>query len=405
MHHVAVQRGAVPRSSYDAHFLIVAEHMQTDNRRTALVLPGGGARAAYQAGVLSAIRDMLPDDTVNPFPILCGTSAGAINTATLACNADNFRAAVGTLNDVWRDMHACDVYRSDPIGIGISGASWLSSLALGWFIRRSPKSLLDNEPLRRMLGRRLDFGNIDRSIAHGTLHAVAVTASGYTSGHSVSFFQAHSSVESWSRTHRFGSRERLSVEHLMASAAIPFVFPAIRLHREWFGDGSMRQVAPISPAIHLGAEKILVIGAGRMNNNMGRQRSTMYPTLAQIAGHAMSAIFLDGLAVDIERLERINRTLSRIPDAVKEGSDIALRPIETLVISPSQRLDYLAAKHARALPRSVRLLLRGVGAMNKSGGALTSYLLFEQPYTRALIELGYQDTEARQDEVRSFLKI
>ncbi|MFC5302391.1 patatin-like phospholipase family protein [Azospira restricta] len=379
--------------------------MTADNSRTALVLPGGGARAAYQAGVLAAIRDLLPDATVNPFPILCGTSAGAINAATLACNAGNFRAAVEVLNDVWRNMRASDVYRADALGVATSGARWLSSLALGWFIRRSPRSLLDNEPLRQMLLRRLDFANIDRNLADGALRAVSVTASGYTSGHSVTFFQAHAEVDTWTRTHRFGCRDRLGVEHLMASSAIPFVFPAVKLNREWFGDGSMRQLAPISPAIHLGAEKVLVIGAGRINEQIERRRGETYPSLAQVAGHALSSIFLDGLSVDIERMQRINRTLSVIPDEVKARAGIALRPIETLVIAPSQRLDFLAARHARALPRAVRVLLRGMGAMNRAGGALTSYLLFEQPYTRALIELGYRDTEALADEVRAFLGI
>ena len=377
----------------------------THNARTALVLPGGGARAAYQAGVLSAICEMLPDPVESPFPILCGTSAGAINAATLACNAENFRAGVEALNEVWRNMRARHVYRADPLGVAASGARWLSSLALGWFIRKSPRSLLDNEPLRQLLAARLDFRNIDHAIASGALRAVSITASGYTSGHSITFFQAGSEIDTWSRTHRFGSRDRLSVEHLMASAAIPFVFPAIKLHREWFGDGSMRQLAPVSPAIHLGADKILVIGAGRMTEKQERQRGEAYPSLAQIAGHALSSIFLDGLAVDIERMQRINRTLSVIPEEVKENNGMALRPIETLVIAPSQRLDHLAARHARALPRSVRILLRGMGAMNRAGGALTSYLLFEQPYTRALIELGYRDTEARRDEVRAFLEI
>ncbi len=375
------------------------------NSRTALILTGGGARAAYQAGVLLAICELLPDATRNPFPILCGTSAGAINAATLACQADNFRAGVETVAAVWRNMRAGDVYRADPIGIGTTGARWLSALMFGWAFKHSPRSLLDNEPLRGLLERHLDFHNIDRAIASGSLYAVSLTASGYTSGHSVSFFQARAEVEAWERTHRFGCRTQLNINHLMASSAIPFVFPAVHLNREYFGDGSMRQLAPISPAIHLGAQKILVIGAGRMSEKAQRQRSDGYPTLAQIAGHTLSSIFLDSLAVDVERMQRINSTLAIIPEALKRNGSVALRPVQSLVIAPSERLDYLAARHARALPWAVRLLLRGVGAMNRQGGALTSYLLFEQPYTRALIDLGYKDAMARREDLKVFLEV
>jgi NTE family protein len=373
--------------------------------KTALILTGGGARAAYQAGVLAAVAELLPDPTRNPFPILCGTSAGAFNAATLACQAENFRAAVDNLVSVWRNMRAGQVYRADPVGIGLSGARWLSMLALGWLLKNPPRSLLDNSPLRQLLDRHLDFGGIDRAIAAGALHAVSITASGYESGESVSFFQARGDAETWRRTQRVGSRVRLSIDHLMASSAIPFIFPAIKIHREYFGDGSMRQIAPISPAIHLGAERILVIGAGRMNEVQQRMSYGHYPTLAQIAGHALSSIFLDSLAVDIERMQRINRTLSALPEAVREAAGLNLRPIRTLVIAPSKRLDHLAARHARALPWSVKVLLTGAGALNRRGGALTSYLLFEQPYTRALIDLGYGDTLARADEVRAFLDL
>lgn len=371
--------------------------------RTALILTGGGARAAYQAGVLLAIRELLPESTPNPFPILCGTSAGAINAATLACGASDFRQAVDHLVEVWRGFRAHDVYRADPIGITASGARWLSALAFGWLVKSNPRSLLDNSPLVRLLGRELDFAGIDRAIAAGALDAVSITASGYTSGESVSFFQGRSDLETWRRTQRIGCRAELGLDHLLASSAIPFVFPAIRIHREYFGDGSMRQLAPISPAIHLGAERILVIGAGRMAEQRERRRSEGYPSLAQIAGHALSAIFLDSLASDIERLQRINHTVSRLPTEARRERGISLRPVETLVIAPSQRLDVLAARYARALPWSVRALLTGIGAMNRSGGALTSYLLFEQPYTQALIDLGYRDTMERGGEVAAFL--
>lgn len=373
--------------------------------RTALILTGGGARAAYQAGVLLAIARLTRQQRRNPFPILCGTSAGAINAAGLACLADDFGKAVSILVKTWRRMKAGDVYRADALGIGLSGARWLSLLATGWLTRDPPRSLLDNGPLRRLLGQLIDFSGIERAINSGALHAVSISASGYESGESISFYQGHPAIAPWRRVQRMGTPTRIGLDHLLASSAIPFIFPAIRIHREFFGDGSMRQLAPISPAIHLGAQRVLIIGAGRKHDIQERQPVDHYPTLAQIAGHALSSIFLDSLAVDIERMERINTTLSKIPEAIRHASGIALHPIETLVISPSERLDSIAAEHADALPWPVKALLGGLGAMNRHGGALTSYLLFEKPYTRRLIDLGYADTLARSDEVATFLRV
>jgi NTE family protein len=373
--------------------------------RTALVLSGGGARAAYQVGVLAAIRELLPVPRVNPFPILCGTSAGAINAASLATRAEDFGAAVTDLVEVWGSFHAAQVYRADPAGIAVSGACWLSALMFGWVVRSSPRSLLDSAPLRALLNERLELGNIERSIASGALYAISITASGYFSGQSISFFQGGDGIQPWNRTQRMGARVRIGVDHLLASSAIPFIFPAVKLHREYFGDGSMRQLAPISPAIHLGAERILVVGAGRMTQESERKRGDVYPSLAQIAGHALASIFLDSLSVDLELLQRINSTLGAIPAEVRQQCGIALRPIRTLVIAPSERLDYLAARHVRSLPGPVRALLRGVGATSRNGSALASYLLFERPYTEALIELGYRDTMARRDEVCRFLDV
>ncbi len=378
--------------------------MTTSGVKTALVLSGGGARAAYQVGVLKAIRELMPNKTRNPFPILVGTSAGAINAAVLAANSQDFGRAVDGVVNVWENFHADQVYRADALGVAITAARWLGTLMFGWLLpgHLAPRSLLDNAPLRQLLSHKFKAARIADAIESQALHALSVTCSGYNSGQSVSFFQGRADIESWQRTQRVGAHVTLGVEHLMASSAIPFIFPAVKLHREYFGDGSMRQLAPISPAIHLGAEKVLVVGAGRMAQESERPHVEGYPSLAQVAGHTLSSIFLDSLWMDIERMGRINQTLALIPEE-KRTTGSGLRPIDVLVISPSERLDHLAAKHASSLPRPVRVLLRSIGAMNRNGGALTSYLLFEPAYTCALIDLGYNDAMARKEEVLAFL--
>jgi len=248
----------------------------------------------------------------------------------------------------------------------------------------------------------LPFARIQEHIDAGVLYAVCVTASGYTSGQSVSFFQGGSGLEGWERNQRIGAAVVLQQDYLLASASLPFIFPAVKLHREYFGDGSMRQIAPVSPALHLGADRVLIVGTGRQMREQARERSSVYPSLAQIAGHALNSIFLDSLAVDIERLERINRTVRMIPQEALQGSSLALRPVKVLFISPSQPIERIAARFVHDLPRSVRFLLRPTGALSRAGSNLASYLLFEAPFCRALIDLGYQDTCAREPEVKDF---
>ena len=370
--------------------------------RAGLVLTGGGARAAFQVGVVKAVRDILGSPVKNPFPILAGTSAGAINAATLAVYSDNFTRAVSNLLEVWENMHVDHIYKADFPSIMKSGVRWLSSFML--VSRRNPISLLDNAPLAEMLSRTLPFERIQDNIDSGALYAVSVTASGYTSGQSVSFFQGGSGTEGWERNQRIGAAVTLKLEYLLASASLPFIFPAVKVHREYFGDGSMRQIAPISPALHLGADRVLVVGTGRQTLDTARSRSNVYPSLAQIAGHALNSIFLDSLSVDLERLERINRTVSLIPPEKLVEGNMPLRPIKVLFISPSQPIERIAARFLHELPRSIRFLLRPTGALNRSGSNLASYLLFEESFCRALIDLGYQDTIARAHEVRTFFE-
>jgi NTE family protein len=371
--------------------------------RAGLVLTGGGARAAYQVGVIKAVRDILGNPVTNPFPILCGTSAGAINAATLAVFADDFSRGAANLLEVWEHMHCEHIYRTDAWSIVKSGAQWLSAMML--ISPRNPISLLDNAPLRDMLERNLDFSRIQTHIDSGALYAACVTASGYTSGQSVSFFQGGSGLEGWERNQRIGAAVPLSLDLLIASAALPFIFPAVKFNREYFGDGSMRQIAPVSPALHLGADRVLVVGTGRQTVDQARARSNVYPSLAQIAGHALNSIFLDSLMVDIERLERINRTVRLIPPEKMSESMVQLRPVKVLFIAPSQPIERIAARFIHELPASVRFILRPTGALNRSGSNLASYLLFEESFCRALIDLGYQDTAARESEVREFFDL
>lgn len=399
-------------------------HLRTST--AALVLMGGGARAAYQVGVLKAIAAVLkqarlgmdPDLTRgrNPFPILIGTSAGAINAAALACRADDFVNAVDQLVRVWEEFRAEQVYRADALGVLRTGARWLSYLSIGWLVRRSiklrPKSLLDNGPLRDLLERMIDLDGVARSLERGHLRALAVTASSYSSGRHVTFYESLEEFAIPPKLQRVGVHTRISYEHLMASSAIPFMFPAtpVRLGPahdagtvEHFGDGAMRQISPISPAILMGAERVLIVGAGQLGDPavLRDVDPGAYPSLAQIAGHALSTIFLDALASDIERVQRLNAVAAGL--TAEQQHALRLRPIESLVIAPSQRLDVLAVDHVDALPRPVRALLETLGAHRGNGAALASYLLFESAYTRQLIELGYADTLARRDDVLAFL--
>ena len=377
-------------------------------KRIALILTGGGARAAYQVGVLKAIAEFLPRRAHSPFPIICGTSAGSLNAATLAVNARNFSMGVQYLVNTWKNFHANQIYRTDVLGVFNNTMLWLAGVifsAIG-INKLHRVSLLDNSPLVELLEEMLPCEKIQESVDAGLLHALSITASGYGSGQSVTFYQGVKQLVPWRRTGRVGVAMEINIQHLLASAALPFIFPATLIHREYFGDGSMRQIAPISPALHLGATRVLIIGVtvnGYDAEHPDRTDINEYPSLAQIAGHAMNSIFLDSMEMDLERLKKINDLVAIMPDEMRERAN--LRHIDVLVVSPSQPIEKIAERYAAELPWTIRLLLRLTGARQHSGGTLVSYLLTERKFCRALIDLGYQDALKRRDEIMGFLDL
>ncbi|VAX14005.1 Patatin [hydrothermal vent metagenome] len=379
--------------------------MNQQKSKTSIILSGGGARAAYQVGVLRAIAEMLPDDAQNPFDIVCGTSAGAINAAALATHAYNFNKSVQRIHNIWSNFHAQHVFKTDSWSLLKTSANWfLAMLSAGLNKRHGSLSLLDRSPLEKLLKQYIHSEDIQYSIDQGYLHALSITASGYSSQQSVSFFHADASQQPWSRSRRIGARAKITVTHLMASSAIPFIFAPVRLNREFFGDGSMRQIAPISPALHLGADKILIIGNRQeILPGLPRHRYLQEPSIAQVAGHALDSIFLDSLSADIERLQRINKTIEIIPEETRIEHGIELRKVEVLVISPSRNLGELALEYLHELPTSLRFLLKSIGAYSRNSSGLASYLLFEKGYCQALIELGYQDSITKSADIIELL--
>lgn len=375
-------------------------------QKTGLILTGGGARAAYQVGVLKAIAELLPRRTQNPFPVICGTSAGAFNAVTLAVYAQSFRLGVQYLDKMWKNFSAHDIYRADALGVFNNSVRWLSGLVLNAFgiNRLNRVSLLDSSPLADLLDRALPSEKIQENIDAGVLHALSISASGYGSGQSVNFFQGVEGLQPWQRARRLGVLTNIEAKHILASSAIPFIFPAVLINREYFGDGSMRQGAPISPALHLGAVRVLVIGTGQAGEKQpSRVKMDDYPSLAKIAGHAMDSIFLDSLEADVERLRRINKTIALVSDEVRQHMN--MHHVDVLLISPSQSIEKIAGRYAKQLPLPIRILLSAVGAMRRNASNLVSYLLFEKDFCRALIDLGYQDAMSRKEELIAFLGI
>ncbi len=369
--------------------------------KTGLVLQGGGARGAYQVGVLKAVAEIVTTRK-NPFPIISGASVGAINAAPLAACSGDFRRSVQHLEKLWRGLHCDDIYHTHATAIAATSLRWLWSIVFGALGVSAPCSLLNNAPLRTLLARETDWQHLHSTLRRGNLDALCITASSYEAGQAVTWFMARDDINEWQRAKRIGVRDEIGTDHLMASSALPFVFPAVKVDNHYYGDGSLRLTAPFSAPIRMGADRLFIISVRDPGIGPQQGKDPGYPSIGEMAGHALDIMFNDNLDADHERLCRINDTVSRMTDKVRK--DTPLRVIDTLMIAPSRDLRVVASEHINEMPRSIRLLLRSLGSWGKDD-RLPSYLMFEPGYTGALMDLGYKDAMGKQDEIASFLEI
>ncbi len=372
--------------------------------KTALVLTGGGARGAYQVGVLKAVADLFPKRSHNPFSIITGTSAGAINAVAIAASANNFRLSIKKVEKIWADISVSKVYNADTLHIAGSFIRLFMSLFNAGISKSKPISLLDNEPLRELLRHSIQFRNIQSRIDKGYLDAVGITASAYTNGESVTFFQGNTEINKWHNARKIGVPSVVSIEHLMASSALPTIFPAELIGREYFGDGALRQISPISPALRMGADRAMVIGvSGNVRMEDTPPVDTHSPSLAKMVGHIFNSAFIDALDSDLDHLGRINELIGIIENENPRAPTAGLKTIDLLCIEPSIEFDKIAEKHVQDLPRTMRAVLQVTGATQQGGGgSMASYLLFEGAFCRDLIRHGYSDAMEQEDMIRQF---
>jgi NTE family protein len=358
-----------------------------------LVLTGGGARSAYQVGVLKGVAELMRRGSACPFPIITGTSAGAVSAVALAADAAHFRRSVYAIERVWRDFRVNQVFKADAVSMLRSGVHWMLAFITGGWLVHPPHSLFDNTPLWDLLREHLDFDGIPRSLYKEHLQAMGICATCYADADSVTFYASSSPIEPWARVFRKGARVQLGLDHLMASLSIPFLFRPVLLHDQYYGDGAMRQTSPLSPAIHLGATRLFIVGVNDpVSTGAASGRRAVEPGFGQMFGFMLDSLFMDTLNADLERITRYNE-------------HNPTRSIEFLVMTPSRDVNEIARRHAGELPRSLRALMRALGAGQGASSLLLSYLLFERGFTRELITLGQEDARARADEIRAFLGV
>jgi NTE family protein len=376
-----------------------------------LAMTGGGARGAYQAGVLKRIGEIkLVRERGNPFPIVGGASAGAVNGAALAMGSDDFSQSTNVLANLWANLKPSDVYRCDFVSQAHNSLVWILDLSFGGALGGgNARSLLDATPLRHFLKKHLDCSRIQENIRRGHLYALAISATNYNSGKSYLFIQGQKGHPMWNRSRRVTLATKITVDHICASAAIPLVFQPVKLETAkgtaFFGDGCLRLQQPLSPIIRLGAEKIFAIGVRcESREHQADENDEKDPSVAQVMGVLFNVMFLDHLATDVEHLERLNQLMrsGHIKSSGLEGCE-EMRPLTVLQVTPSVNLTEIAAQHQKDMPYLIQYFVNSLGRDAASCSDLMSYLLFTSKYTRALLDLGYHDANARIDEIEDYL--
>lgn len=372
---------------------------QRYSSKLALVLPGGGARAAYQVGVLAALAERLPD---LEFPILTGVSAGAINTIYLAAHPGPLAQAVAGLQVAWQNLTTEQVFRVRPGSLVGAAARWFLASLFGRGTGPTPaRGILDTQPLREFLEAAIDVRGIQANIDAGRLRTAALTATAINSGRSVTFVQGRSDEPAWEGTQHAGLRTPLRLEHVMASAAIPILFPAEPLIGEFFCDGSVGQAAPLAPAIRLGARAAFVIGLKTRSRDSGPLAAARpYPSVAEVSGLLLDTIFQDQLEADADQLARINGLLEALP--ADTPAPLSLKPVDLLLLRPRRDLATLSRGLSASLPKQVRRIVDVIGGRREGAAEFLSYLLFEPEFTSQLVELGYEDLGAQWPEIERF---
>ena len=377
-----------------------AKHQANREAKIGLVLSGGGARGAYQAGVMQAVTEILESEQ-KKVSVITGASAGAINASLLASYWENPRFGAEKLAELWCSLHADQVFKTDAFSLGKIGMKWAVDATLGGLYKKKlARSLLNTDPLRRLIGENISIEKIGRNLQQRCFESLSVTAMDYASATSVSFVQSAQTLPMWDRYRRRGEQTQITVDHVMGSSAIPLFFPPVQIGANFYGDGCVRNTAPVSSAIHLGSEKLIVMSVRRPDSAAIEIDENYEPSIARVLGVIMNALLLDAIDLDMERLDRINETLNHIPDITR--NNFRLRRIEHFWLRPSIDIGHLASGQFDQLPPVIRYLLGGLGS-SKESSEITSYLLFEPEFCAKLVEIGYKDTHAQADALKAFL--